>query len=266
MKAEIGIIGGSGFYSLLENAESTEIETEYGKPSDRISIGKIGKRSVAFIPRHGSKHTIPPHMVPYRANIEALHMLGVTRIIATGAVGSLNPMFKIGEIAILDQFINMTHGRKETFYDAGQVVHVSTADPYCDEMRAIGASSAKALGLKFKENASVLVVNGPRFSTKAESRFFSKQGFDLINMTQYPEVALARERCICYMGIAIVTDYDAGIIGEGGVDPVSYGEISKAFAKSVESVRILTGKIVEDMPDARRCRCSSALDSALTGT
>lgn len=263
MKAEIGIIGGSGFYSLLENAESSDIETEYGKPSDRVSVGKIGGRDVAFIPRHGSKHTIPPHMVPYRANIEALHMLGVNRIIATGAVGSLNPEFRIGEIVLLDQFVNLTYGRKDTFYDADQVAHVSTADPYCDEMRAVAARSAEALELECREKASVLVVNGPRFSTKAESRFFSRQGFDLINMTQYPEVALARERCICYIGIAMVTDYDAGIVGVGGPDPVSYGEVTRTFAKSVESVKALAKRIVVDLPSARGCRCGSALDSAL---
>jgi 5'-methylthioadenosine phosphorylase len=263
MDAEIGIIGGSGFYSLLEGAESVEIDTEYGKPSSGVSIGQIAERKVAFIPRHGQKHTIPPHMVPYRANIEAMRKLGVNRIIATSAVGSLNPEFKVGEIAIYDQFVNMTHGRKDTFYEGGEVAHVSTADPYCEGLRKRAAQSAMEMGLAYKPSGTVVVINGPRFSTKAESRFFSRQGFDLINMTQYPEVALAKERGMCYLGIAMVTDYDVGIVGEGGVAPVTHEEVMKTFAKNVGNVKGLVKRIIETIPKERKCACWSSLDSAI---
>lgn len=263
MEVEIGIIGGSGFYSLLENSETVEIPTEYGKPSDKVSIGRIGGRAIAFIPRHGGKHTIPPHLVPYRANIQALHSLGVKRIIATNATGSLNPDFKIGEIVIFDQFVNMTHGRKDTFFEDGEVAHVSTADPYCDELRAVASNAANKMGLKYKDKGSVLVINGPRFSTKAESRFFIKQGFDLINMTQYPEVTLAREKGMCYVGIGMVTDYDAGIIGEKNVKPVTHEEVVKTFAKNIDNVKGLITKIIDQTPKERGCSCAASLDSAI---
>jgi 5'-methylthioadenosine phosphorylase len=263
MEAEIGIIGGSGFYSLLEKSQKVEISTEYGNPSDKISIGQIAGRSVAFLPRHGSKHTIPPHLVPYRANIQALHKLGVRRILATNATGSLNPEFRIGEIVLFDQFVNMTHGRKDTFFDGEEVAHVSTADPYCDELRLIASDAAKKLKLDYKDRGSVLVINGPRFSTKAESRFFIKQGFDLINMTQYPEVALAKEKGMCYVGIGMVTDYDAGIVGEKNVKPVTHAEVVRTFEKNIGNVKHLVTKIIENVPNERGCSCSASMDSAI---
>lgn len=262
MATEIGIIGGSGFYSLLDDAQDIEVENEYGKPSDKISLGKIAGKGVAFIPRHGKGHTISPHLVPYRANIEALSKLGVKRIISTGAVGSLNPEFKVGQLVIFDQFMNMTHGRIDTFFDKNQVVHVSTADPYCPGLRAKASDAAKSLNLDYKRSGSVVVISGPRFSTRAESKFFSKQGFDTINMTQYPEAALVREKGICYLGIGIVTDYDAGLIGEGGVEPVTYDQVAKAFSQNVDNVKSLISKIISTLPDERACRCGSALDSA----
>ncbi len=262
MKAEIGIIGGSGFYSLLEDAESLDIETEYGKPSDRVSIGKISGRNVAFIPRHGSRHAFPPHKVPYRANIQALHELGVKRIIATNAVGSLNPKYKVGQIVAFDQFVNQTHGRPDTFFEK-EVVHVSTAEPYCSELRTISTAIANKMKIDYKDGASVVVINGPRFSTKAESVFFSKQGFDLVNMTQYPEVVLAKERCICYLALGIVTDYDAGLIGREDIKPVSHKEVMETFSKSVDKVKDLIKEIVKDTPQTRKCECANSLDGAI---
>lgn len=262
MDAEIGIIGGSGFYSMLEGAESIRIDTKYGKPSDMISIGSIEGRKVAFIPRHGSRHSLPPHRVPYRANIQALSDLGVKRIIATGAVGSLNPDYRVGTIAALSQFVNSTNGREDTFFDE-TVAHVSMADPYCDEMRSAAAGAANGKGLDFKESATVVVVNGPRFSTRAESAFFSRQGFDLINMTQYPEAALARERCMCYLGLGIVTDYDAGLAGTEGVKPVSNREVLEMFSRNVSRVKELILSIIKEMPESRGCECGKALDSAM---
>ncbi len=262
MDAEIGIIGGSGFYSLLDGAETVEIKTRYGKPSDKVSIGTIGERKVAFIPRHGTNHTIPPHKVPYRANIEAFDSLGVKRIIATGASGSLNLEYRIGQIVLFDQFVNMTSGRADTFFDEGEVAHISTAEPYCKGMRARTSAVATRLGIDHKKEGSVVVINGPRFSTKAESLFFSNQGFDTINMTQYPEVALAREKAICYLGIGIITDYDAGVIAKGGVAPVKYDEVLKIFSRNVDKVKSLVKETIKETPKERKCNCGSALDGA----
>ena len=261
MNAEIGIIGGSGFYSLLEGARSINIITKYGKPSGRVSIGRISGKSIAFIPRHGERHTLPPHKVPYKANIEALNSLGVKRIIATNAVGSLNSNFKVGQIVALDQFINLTHGRDDTFFHS-RAVHVSTADPYCTQMRNISKKVAKKMKIDYRNEGSVVVINGPRFSTKAESLFFSKQGFDLINMTQYPEAALAKERCLCYLALAIVTDYDAGLLGRNGIKPVSYEDVAVTFGKNIKIVKKLVSGIVEDVPEKRTCGCSNALKGA----
>lgn len=262
MDAEIGIIGGSGFYSLLEGAESVDMETEYGKPSGSISIGRILGKGVAFIPRHGNKHALPPHRVPYRANIQALYELGVNRIIATNAVGSLNPKYRIGQIVAFDQFVNLTHGRPDTFFER-EVAHVSTADPYCTELRTVSMVAADRMKIDYRDSASVVVINGPRFSTKAESRFFSRQGFDLINMTQYPEAALARERCICYLALGIVTDYDAGLLGRDDIKPVSHKEVIETFSKNIDVVKNLIKEIIKDIPAQRKCGCSSALDGAM---
>jgi 5'-methylthioadenosine phosphorylase len=261
MDAEVGIIGGSGFYSLIEDAESVEIETAYGKPSDKVSIGMIGGRKVAFIPRHGSSHTIPPHKVPYRANIEAFNSLGVTRVISTAACGSLKREFRTGQVVFFDQFVNMTSGREDTFFDRGEVAHVSTADPYCSDLRASASEAATGLGFEHKDNCCVVVVNGPRFSTKAESNMFIKQGFDLINMTQYPEAALVRERAMCYLGIGIITDYDSGVAQEG-VPPSDYSEMLKTFSQNVSKVKSILASVIKDLPAERKCNCRNALDGA----
>jgi 5'-methylthioadenosine phosphorylase len=265
MEAEIGIIGGSGFYSLLEDAETVEINTRYGKPSDRISIGTIGDKKVAFLPRHGERHTIPPHKVPYRANIEALNSIGVKRIIATGASGSLKREYGIGQIVLFDQFVNMTHGRDDTFFDENEVAHVSTADPYCPGLRARTSEVATRLGIEHKKVGSVVVINGPRFSTKAESMFFSDQGFDAINMTQYPEAALAREKAMCYLGIGIITDYDAGVlVKDNSISPVKYDEVLKIFSQNVSKVKDLVRETVTGLPKERGCSCGSSLEGART--
>ncbi len=261
MKAEIGIIGGSGFYSLLENAEEVDVDTDYGKPSGKIPIGKINGRDVAFLPRHGSKHSIPPHKVPYRANIQALYDLGVRRIIATNATGSLNPEFKVGQIVAFDQFANFTNGRTDTFFE-DSVAHVGMADPYCNELRSVATKAATGKSLDYRDRGSVLVINGPRFSTRAESLFFSKQGFDLINMTQYPEAALARERCMCYLALGIVTDYDVGLEGRAEIKPVSHSEVVATFGKNIANVKWLVSEMVKDMPESRACSCANALDGA----
>jgi 5'-methylthioadenosine phosphorylase len=261
-KAEIGIIGGSGFYTLLKNPETFNAKNRYGAPSAAISIGEISGRRIAFIPRHGLAHTIPPHKVPCRANIEALAGMGVKRIISTGAVGSLQKEYAPGDFVFFDQFVNMTHGREDTFFDSDKVVHVSTAEPYCNELRALAIRTAKKMRLRYHEAGTVVVVNGPRFSTKAESRFFSRQGFQLISMTQYPEVALAREKALCYLGIGIVTDYDAGLEGEEGIKPVNMNELLRVFNNRVDKVKELITEMIPEIPDERGCACGAALENS----
>ena len=201
-KAEIGIIGGTGLYELLEKPKEIKIDTPYGLPSDRVAIGVISGRKVAFIPRHGKHHQYPPHKIPFRANLWALKQLGVKRIIAPCAVGSLQPNIKIGDFVVCDQFVNRTTGREDTFYNGPVTTHVSMAEPYCPELSRIIVKVGKKLGLRIHEKGTVVVVQGPRFSTKAESQWFKSFGWDVINMTQYPEVVLARELEICYAKIS----------------------------------------------------------------
>jgi 5'-methylthioadenosine phosphorylase len=252
----MAVIGGSGLYSLLEGAREVEGGNEYGKPSSPISVGMINGIEVAFLARHGTGHTIPPHRVPYKANIEALAELGVERIVSTNAVGSLNAAYRPGELALLDQFINATHGRDDTFFHGPRVTHVSLADPYCSELRRV----AQNRGIEH-ESGTVVVVDGPRFSTRAESRRYSSYA-DMINMTQYPEAALAREKGICYLGIAMVTDYDAGLEGRQDVKPVSYDEVGRMFSSNIERLKSLISDIIKDVPEGRSCACKDALKGA----
>ncbi|MEM0154848.1 MAG: S-methyl-5'-thioadenosine phosphorylase [Methanothrix sp.] len=260
--AEFGVIGGSGVYSLFDNPEELEIDTEYGKPSDKVALGTINGRSIAFIPRHGKGHTIPPHKINYRANIAALDSLGVKRLISITAVGSLRMDFVPGDFALPNQFINMTSGRAETFYDGPDVTHISTAFPYCPEMHKMAVRVADYDDIKYHENATIIVVNGPRFSTKAESKMFNSIGADIINMTQYPEIALARERAMCYSAIAVVTDYDAGIEDDQHIKPVSFDDVGKRFASSIEKVRKMVADMIKEIPQERSCSCGSVLDNA----
>ncbi len=266
MDAEIGIIGGSGFYSLLDNPEQIELETKYGKPSGPVSLGSIGGRKVAFLSRHGPKHTFPPHKVPYRANIEALDYLGVKRIVATSTVGSLDPRYGPGDFLLFDQFINATYGRPDTFYDESKIVHVSVAYPYCEDLRGVAAEAAKTMGIDLKPTGTVAVINGPRFSTKAESQYFGRAaGANVINMTQYPEVVLAREKAICYLGIGLVTDYDAGLEGREDIKPVTMSEVLQIFAKNVDKAKSLIGSVVPKIASSRSCACAKALEGATSG-
>ena len=260
--AEFGVIGGSGVYSLFDNPEELDINTEYGKPSDKVSLGTISGRSVAFIPRHGRDHTIPPHKINYRANIAALDSLGVKRLISITAVGSLRMDFVPGDFALPTQFINMTSGRADTFYDGPQVTHVSTAFPYCTEMHKMAVRVSDYDDIKYHENATIVTINGPRFSTMAESKMFKNMGADIINMTQYPEVALARERAMCYSTIAVVTDYDAGIEEDQHIEPVSFEEVGKRFASSIEKVKKMVTDMINEIPKERSCQCTTALNNA----
>jgi len=258
-RAEIGVFGGSGFYSLLDNAEEYRINTPYGAPSSPVMVGEIAGRSVAFLPRHGKDHQLPPHMINYRANVWAMKELGVTRIIGPNACGSLQPGVKPGDFVICDQFVDRTWGRIDTFYDGPITTHVSSADPYCPTMRAVAVEQADALGITVHPKGTVVVIQGPRFSTRAESRWFASQGWEVINMTQYPECYLARELEICYCNISLITDHDAGT---EGVEPVTNDEVVRVFEANNKRLRDLLYAMIPALPVERPCVCAHALEGA----
>ena len=244
----------------MEKAEKIKVDTPYGAPSDLISVGEIAGKRVAFLPRHGEGHTLPPHKIPYRANLYAMKSLGVERIIAPCAAGSLQPHVKIGDFVVSDQIVNRTFRRVDTFYDGPVVTHIGFADPYCPELRQIAIGSARRLGLPIHEKGTVVVIEGPRFSTRAESKWYSSMGWEVINMTQYPESVLARELEMCYVNIALITDYDVGV--EGKVPPVSHEEVIKVFKENNEKLKALVFEIIKSIPDERHCKCGEALKGA----
>lgn len=261
-QADIGVLGGSGFYSLFDKARPLRVTTKYGAPSAPLTVSQVAGRNVAFLPRHGAHHEYPPHMVPYRANLQAFKQLGVTRVVGPCAVGSLDPEVKPGELVFCDQFVNFTSGRKDTFYDGPLTTHVSSANPYCPEMRSVGIEAAKKLGLRAHQTGSVVVIQGPRFSTSAESRFFRSQGWEVINMTQYPEVVLARELELCYLNISVVTDYDSGLERDPEAKPVSQEEVVKVFNRNMQKLRVLIVEIAKTIPENRGCDCGKSLEHA----
>jgi 5'-methylthioadenosine phosphorylase len=263
-RADVGVFGGSGFYSLMKGpVEEVSVQTPYGAPSDTIAIGRIGDVRVAFLPRHGPHHRLPPHAINYRANLWAMAQLGVTRVIAPTAAGSLQPHVKPGEFVVCDQFVDRTYGREQTFYDGPRVVHISSADPYCPDLRQRSIDVAIELGIEVHERGTVVVIQGPRFSTRAESRWYSAQGWEVINMTQYPEVALARELEMCYVNIALITDYDAGLEGEAGIRPVSVAEVVQVLNANNERVRRVIERLVPSLTGTRSCPCTRALENAV---
>lgn len=263
-RADIGVFGGSGFYSLLDGSiEQVAVHTPYGSPSDAIALGRMGELRVAFLPRHGSHHRLPPHGINYRANLWAMAHLGVRRIIAPTAAGSLQPHVKPGDFVICDQFVDRTSGRESTFYDGPRVVHISTADPYCPDLRAQSTHVARELGIPVHDRGTVVVVQGPRFSTRAESQWYSRQGWEVINMTQYPEVALARELAMCYVNVALITDYDAGLEDQPGVEAVSVSEVVGVMNANNARVRDLIRTLLPRLAGPRACRCAQALDTAV---
>jgi 5'-methylthioadenosine phosphorylase len=255
----IGIFGGSGFYNLIDDAETTVRETPFGMPSSPITLGVIGRQEVAFIARHGFQHEYPPHRIPYKANLYAFRELGVTRIIAPSAVGSLKREIRPGDFVVTDQFVNFTN-RDDTFYNEMPVTHISAADPYCPELREIIIKMGHSLKLPVHERGTVVVVNGPRFSSRAESAFFRSNNWDIINMTQYPELVLAREMEMCYANISIVTDYDAGI--KDVAEPVSTENVHYVFAQNMEKLKRLIFDCIPNIPAKRECQCAHALDKA----
>lgn len=256
-RADIAVIGGSGFYSLLDAAEEITVETPYGPPSDVITLGRIGSRHVAFIPRHGKGHRYPPHRIPYRANLWALRSLGVRQILAPSAVGSLRREHGPGTLVIPDQLVDRTSGRAQTYYDEGGAVHVAFADPYCPSGRSTTVSVARANDWSTVDGGTLVVIEGPRFSTRAESRWYSSAGWTIVGMTGHPEAILARELALCYTSLSLVTDHDAGVdTGDG----VSQEEVFAFFAANIERMRTLVAKVVESLPEDRVCPCGHALD------
>jgi 5'-methylthioadenosine phosphorylase len=260
--AGIGVIGGSGFYKFLHTKKASKLETPYGVPSASVRISEVEGRRVAFIPRHGEHHEFPPHVVPYRANIYALKQLGVERIYGPTAVGSLKAGIRPGDFVISDQFVNFTNGRKDTFFEGPETAHVGSADPYCPELREIVSEAAKDMDIRVHKKGTVVVIQGPRFSTRAESKFFRSQGWDIINMTQYPEAILARELEMCYVNISLVTDYDVGLEGDPKVKPVSNDEVMKVFNANLKELRTLLLKAIEFTPAKRSCPCGNAMQNA----
>ena len=238
-----------------------DVETPYGPPSAPPVVGEIGGRRVAFIPRHGLKHQFPPHRVPYQANAWAMRELGVERIVGPNACGSLQPHVKPGDFVICDQLVDRTNDRPNTFYDGPLTTHISFADPYCSVMRDVAIEKGRQLGIPLHERGTVVVIEGPRFSTRAESTWFKGAGWEVVNMTQYPEAVLARELEICYANISLITDYDVGV---EDVPPVTHEEVVRIFAENNERLRGLLFEIIPALPSERGCPCSTALSGART--
>jgi 5'-methylthioadenosine phosphorylase len=255
-RAEIGVIGGSGFYAFLEDTRTVEVETPYGSPSGPLTIGTVGERTVAFLPRHGTDHRFPPHKVPYRANLWALKDAGVTRVFGPCAVGSLRREIEPRTMVVCDQAIDFTRGRTDTFYDGPQTTHVAFADPYCPTLREVLVKSAASRSIEHRDGGTMVVIEGPRFSTRAESQMFAQLGADVIGMTQFPEVILARELELCYGTVALVTDYDVGV---DDIPMVTHEEVLKVFGENVDTLRDLLFAAIPEVPAERTCPCGSAL-------
>src|SRR5712691_11604907 len=257
--AEIGVFGGSGFYSFLQDAEEVEVDTPYGKPSAPFVVGDVRGKLVAFLPRHGRQHELPPHRIPYRANVWGMKELGVRRIIGPCASGALKAELRLGEFVVCDQFVDRTWGRADTFYDGAPVTHVSAADPYCPDLRRLLVETARELGIRARDGGTVVVIQGPRFSTRAESRWFQAMGWDMINMTAYPEGYLARELELCYANISMVTDHDVGV---EGAEPVSHEAVIRVFEENNERLRELLFAVVPKIGPQPDDVCATALRQA----
>jgi len=253
----IGVIGGSGFYELLDSGEEIAVDTPFGPPSDPIVVGEVAGRRVAFLPRHGRGHRFPPHSIPFRANLWALRSVGVRQVIAPCAVGALTQDLPLGTLVVPDQLVDRTSGRKQTYYDAAGAVHVAFADPYCPRMRGSAIAAARAADWAMADDGTLVVIEGPRFSTRAESRWYASAGWTLVGMTALPEAVLARELALCFTTLALVTDTDAGIAeGEG----VTQEEVLREFGRNVTRLRELVFTIIKDLSLERACPCPHALD------
>jgi 5'-methylthioadenosine phosphorylase len=264
-RAEVGVFGGSGFYKFLEDIREIKVDTPYGAPSDKIAVGTLAGRRVAFLPRHGKDHQYPPHMINFRANVWALSNLGVTRVIGPCTCGSLQPHIKPGDFVFCDQFVDRTWGRKDTFYDGPVTTHLPMAEPYCSEMRKLALGKAGELGIPHHPTGTIVVIQGPRFSTKAESRWFSRMGWDVVSMTQYPEAVLAKELGMCYVNVALVTDYDAGLEGRPDIEAVTHDEVIRVFNENVDNLKALITAVIQEIPETCACRCAEIVKQSRMG-
>jgi len=259
-KAEIGIFGGTGIYDsgLLTESKEIIVDTPFGKTSDSIIVGIFKGKKIAFMPRHGRKHTIPPHLINFRANIWAFKELGITRIIAPSAVGSLKHDLKPGDFILPSQFIDFTKSRKYSFFEGEKVVHISVADPFCPELQNAVSKASDKINLKVHKNCTYVCIEGPRFSTRAESKFYKEViGADIIGMTLVPECQLAREAQMCYVSISTVTDYDVW-----ADKPVTAKEVLETLSKNVETTRKILSHLPDLIPQQRNCSCEKALSEA----
>lgn len=262
-RPDIGIIGGSGFYTFLDDPELIEVETPYGRPSAPLAIGTVGGQRVAFVPRHGEKHQFPPHLVNYRANLWALRSLGVRQVLGPCAVGSLKTELGPGTFVVPDQVVDRTWGRAHTVYDVeGPVVHVSFADPYCPRGRQAMLDSATSDSGALTDGGTLVVINGPRFSSRAESQWHAAAGWSVVGMTGVPESSVARELAMCYSTLAMVTDHDAGV--EAG-EAVTHAQVLKIFGENIVRLKSLLKDVIGALPEAEddadaTCGCRRALD------
>ena len=258
-QADVGVFGGSGFYRFLDDVEEVAVDTPYGPPSAHIRLGEVEGVRVAFMPRHGDQHSLPPHRINYRANVWAMREVGVRRIIGPCASGARQADLQLGEFVVCDQFVDRTRGREDTFYDGPETTHVSAADPYCTDLRRILLETASELGIKARDGGTVVTIQGPRFSTRAESRWFQEAGWEVINMTAYPEGYLARELELCYANISMVTDYDVGVEGE---EPVSHEAVVRVFEENNEKLRELLFAAIPKIGPQPEDVCATALVGA----
>ncbi len=245
-RAEIGVFGGSGFYSLLDDVREVKVDTPYGAPSDSYFLADVAGRSVAFLPRHGRRHTLPPHRVNYRANVWAMKALGVRAVISPCAAGSLQRAVEPGHFVVCDQFVDRTSGRADTFFDGPIVSHVSSAEVYDPELRRIAIEVIREHGITVHERGTVVVIQGPRFSTKAESKWFSDAGWEVINMTQYPEAYLCRELGMAVVNISLITDYDAGVLL--GTEAVTAHDVLEVFNTNAARIQQVVLEMIRRFP------------------
>lgn len=257
--ADIAVIGGSGFYSFLSDAREVPVTTPFGDPSDPVTVGQVAGRRVAFLPRHGRDHRFAPHQVNYRANLWALRAVGARQVLGPCAVGSLRVEVAPGTVVVPDQVVDRTWGRPQSVYDAttGPVVHLPFADPYCPRGRQAVMQSRGAGPLPVVDGGTLVVINGPRFSTRAESHWHAAAGWSLVGMTGMPEASVARELGLCYTSVALVTDLDAGVeAGEG----VTHEEVMAVFGQNVEHLKTLLTDVIGRMPADDACACQHVLD------
>jgi 5'-methylthioadenosine phosphorylase len=255
------VFGGSGFYRFLDDPVEVAVQTPFGPPSALLHVGSIADVRVAFLARHGPNHETPAHRVNYRANVWAMRRLGVRRLLSPCAVGSLRHDVHPGEFVVCHQLVDRTAGREATYFDGPLVNSISFADPYCSELRGVVVDAARAEGITVHDGGTVVVIQGPRFSTRAESRWYQSAGWDVINMTQYPEAALARELGICFANISLVTDYDAGVEDDENVGAVDMDTVLRVMNDNVDKVRNLLMRAIPAVPRERACACAvGALD------